>query len=45
MELKILAAHVLGSYDWVILPHQSLNTVQIPTNRPQDGLRVRFRQL
>ncbi len=42
MEMKIVAAHLLRSYDWEILPNQSLATVRIPTNRPKDGLRVRF---
>jgi len=42
MEMKIVAAHLLRSYDWEILPNQSLETVRIPTNRPKDGLRVRF---
>lgn len=42
MEMKIVAAHLLRSYDWEILPNQSLETVRIPTNLPKDGLRVRF---
>ncbi|MDZ7956950.1 MAG: cytochrome P450 [Aulosira sp. DedQUE10] len=42
MEMKIIAAHLLRSYDWEILPNQSLATVRIPTNHPKDGLRVRF---
>ncbi|MBE9204975.1 cytochrome P450 [Nostoc sp. LEGE 06077] len=42
MEMKIVAAHLLRSYDWEILPNQSLATVRIPTNRPKDGLKVRF---
>ncbi|MFK0735076.1 MAG: cytochrome P450 [Gloeotrichia echinulata GP01] len=42
MEMKIVAAHLLRSYDWEILPNQSLDPVQIPTNHPKDGLRVRF---
>ncbi|WP_138506703.1 cytochrome P450 [Nostoc sp. PA-18-2419] len=42
MEMKIVAAHLLSSYDWEILPNQSLNTMGIP-NRPKDGLRVRFK--
>jgi retinoid hydroxylase len=42
MEMKIIAAHLLRRYDWEILPYQSLDTVRIPTNRPKDGLRVRF---
>ncbi|OUL27625.1 cytochrome P450 [Nostoc sp. 106C] len=42
MEMKIVAAHLLRSYDWKILPNQSLESVRIPSNRPKDGLRVRF---
>ncbi|MBD2611072.1 MAG: cytochrome P450 [Nostoc sp. ZfuVER08] len=41
MEMKIIAAHLLRSYDWEILPNQNLDTMGIP-NRPKDGLRVRF---
>jgi len=43
MEMKIIAAHLLRSYDWEILPNQSLATVRLPTNHPKDGLRVRFK--
>ncbi|MCC5647587.1 cytochrome P450 [Nostoc sp. CHAB 5824] len=42
MEMKIIAAHLLRSYHWEILPNQSLEVVRVPTNRPKDGLRVRF---
>jgi retinoid hydroxylase len=45
MEMKIVAAHLLRSYNWEILPGQSLETVRIPTSRPKDGLRVRFHLL
>ncbi|MBW4563172.1 MAG: cytochrome P450 [Mojavia pulchra JT2-VF2] len=45
MEMKIVAAHLLRNYDWKILPNQSLESVRIPTNRPKDGLRVRFQPL
>ncbi|TVP60623.1 MAG: cytochrome P450 [Nodularia sp. (in: Bacteria)] len=45
MEMKIVAAHLLRSYHWEILPHQSLDPVRIPTNHPKDGLRVRFSPL
>ncbi|MEH2239795.1 hypothetical protein [Nostoc sp.] len=44
MEMKIIAAHLLRSYDWEILPNHSLDTMGIP-NRPKDGLRVRFQPL
>jgi cytochrome P450 len=42
MEMKIIAAHLLRNYHWEILPNQSLEVVTVPTNRPKDGLRVRF---
>lgn len=42
MEMKIIAAHLLRDYHWEILPNQSLETVLVPSNRPKDGLRVRF---
>ncbi|MGF1939364.1 MAG: cytochrome P450 [Nostoc sp. ChiQUE02] len=45
MEMKIIAAHLLRSYHWEILPNQSLEVVTVPTNRPKDGLRVRFQPL
>jgi cytochrome P450 len=45
MEMKIVAARLLRGYEWELLPNQSLETAQVPTSRPQDGLRVRFRQL
>ncbi|MHC5726197.1 MAG: cytochrome P450 [Nostoc sp.] len=43
MEMKIIAAHLLRNYHWEILPNQSLETVLVPSNRPKDGLRVRFK--
>jgi retinoid hydroxylase len=45
MEMKIVAAHLLRSYHWEILPNQSLDALLVPTNRPQDGLRVKFQPL
>jgi len=45
MEMKIVAAHLLRGYDWELLPNQSLETAQVPTSRPQDGLKVRFRRV
>lgn len=45
LEMKIVAAHLLRSYQWEILPNQNLNSVRIPTSRPKDGLRVRFHKL
>lgn len=42
MEMKIIAALLLRSYDWEILPNQSLTPVRIPVNHPQDGFKVRF---
>jgi len=45
LEMKIVAAQLLRSYEWEILPGQSLETVLIPTQRPKDGLRVKFKSL
>ncbi|MEH2287051.1 cytochrome P450 [Nostoc sp.] len=42
VEMKIVAAHLLRNYHWEILPNQSLEEVMVPTNRPKDGLQVRF---
>ncbi|WDD35148.1 hypothetical protein PQG02_12860 [Nostoc sp. UHCC 0926] len=32
----------LRSYHWEILANQNLEVVRVPTNRPKNGLRVRF---
>lgn len=45
LEMKIIAAQLLRGYEWEILPGQSLETVLIPTQRPKDGLRVKFQSL
>lgn len=45
LEMKIVAAQLLRSYQWELLPNQSLDTVLIPTSRPKDGLRVCFKPL
>ena len=45
LEMKIIAAHLLRSYAWDILPNQNLEPFPIPTLRPKDGLKVRFRSL
>ncbi|MCF2147058.1 cytochrome P450 [Desmonostoc muscorum LEGE 12446] len=44
MEMKIVASHLLRNYHWEILPNQNLDSVQLPTNHPKDGLRVRFQR-
>ncbi|MFN6536083.1 MAG: cytochrome P450 [Nostoc sp. EkiNYC01] len=45
MEMKIVASNLLRNYHWEILPNQNLDSVQLPTNHPKDGLRVRFQRL
>lgn len=45
MEMKIVAAHLLRSYQWELLPNQRLDSVEIPTSHPRDRLRVRFQPL
>lgn len=42
LEMKLVAAYLLRSYQWELLPNQHLEPVLIPTNRPKDGLRVHF---
>ncbi len=44
MEMKIIAAHLLRSYQWDLLPNQNLDLAIIPTRRPKDNLRVFFRR-
>jgi len=43
--MKIVAAQLLRSYQWELLPQQSLEPVAIPMRHPQDGLRVRFQRI
>jgi cytochrome P450 len=45
LEMKIVVAQLLRNYQWELLPQQSLDPVRIPTRRPKDGLRVRFKRL
>lgn len=45
LEMKIVAAQLLRSYHWELLPQQSLEPVAIPMRRPKDGLRVRFQRI
>lgn len=45
MEMKIIAAHVLRSYDWSLVPHQDLRIVHLPSRHPRSGLRVQLRPL
>ncbi len=43
MEMKMLAAHLLRTYQWDILPGQDTTMALVPTRRPKDNLRVYFR--
>lgn len=43
MEMKIVTSLLLRSYQWELQPNQNLSMVTIPTLRPRDGLRVKFR--
>ena len=45
LEMKIVAAQLLRSYQWELLPQQTLDPVAIPMRRPKDGLRVRFQRI
>jgi cytochrome P450 len=42
MEIKIIAAILLRSYQWELLPNQNLALNIFPTLRPRDGLLVNF---
>jgi retinoid hydroxylase len=42
MEIKIIAALLLRSYRWELLPNQNLDLNIFPTLRPRDGLSVNF---
>ncbi|MFO0693081.1 MAG: cytochrome P450 [Polyangiales bacterium] len=44
MELKLVASHLLRSFEWELLPGQDLTLDPIPTLHPRDGLRVRLRR-
>jgi cytochrome P450 len=44
LEMKAIAAHLLREYHWQLLPDQSLKPLLIPTRRPKDALKVRFRK-
>ncbi|MBP0000209.1 MAG: cytochrome P450 [Cyanobacteria bacterium SID2] len=44
LEMKIVASLLLRDYEWALLPHQRLEDIVVPTRRPKDGLRVRFRR-
>jgi cytochrome P450 len=44
LEIKLFAVRLLRDYQWELLPDQDLRLVVIPTPKPRDGLKVRFRQ-
>ncbi len=43
LEMKLVMAQLLRYYQWEILPDQNLDAAIIPTRRPKDGLKVKFR--
>lgn len=45
LEIKLFAVRLLRRYDWELLPNQDLSLVVIPTPKPRDGLKIRFRKL
>lgn len=45
MEMKVVAAHLLRHYEWELLTNQDLKNVAVPTSRPKDGLKVKFRRV
>jgi cytochrome P450 len=44
LEMKLFAAKMIREYEWDLLPNQDLNLIAVPTPRPRDGLRVKFRR-
>lgn len=44
LEMKLVMAYLLRSYEWELLPNQNLEPNVIPTRRPKDGLKVKFRR-
>jgi len=44
LEMKLFAAKIVREFEWELLPDQDLNLIPIPTQRPRDGLRVKFRR-
>ena len=42
LEMKVLAAQLLRSYQWQLAPDQDLTMNPVPSLRPKDGLRVTF---
>ncbi|HYF65697.1 MAG TPA: cytochrome P450, partial [Herpetosiphonaceae bacterium] len=43
LEMKLILAHLLRSYQWDVLPNQRLDTVLFPSVQPKDGVKVFFR--
>jgi len=44
LEMKLFAAKIVREFEWELLPDQDLNLLVVPTPRPRDGLRVKFRR-
>jgi len=44
LEMKLFAAKIVREFEWELLPEQDLNLIAVPTPRPRDGLRVKFRR-
>ncbi|MEP6515947.1 cytochrome P450 [Microcoleus vaginatus] len=44
LEMKLFAAKIVRELEWELLPDQDLNLITVPTPRPRDGLRVKFRR-
>jgi len=44
LEMKLFAAKIVREFEWELLPDQDLNLIAVPTPRPRDGLRVKFRR-
>lgn len=44
LEMKLILARLLRSYQWDVLPGQQLDTVLLPSVQPKDGVRVFLRR-
>lgn len=44
LEAKVVASHLLRTHEWSPVPDQRFDPVYLPSVRPRDGYRVRFKR-
>ncbi|MEM6611458.1 MAG: cytochrome P450 [Cyanobacteria bacterium P01_C01_bin.72] len=44
LEMRLFAAKLLKDYQWELLPEQNLDLITVPSPRPRDGLKVKFKK-